>query len=266
VLRSHPSRGLRLGVDLGARRLPHAEAVLVALLAVACKDEATRHCHDVMASAQELVKNVDAKDSASVETSLASVVQAIDACTKAGRTSEVDALTRAKNELSAQSDYLKKRAGRGERKKATPEELAALVAKGDPSCPKGQAYKQEVGGKEVHCTGPQIVDMSFPEAQKYFDHRGYKLTTSDAPPTLTAEYGAEKYVFTYSTTNDEHPSRCLTLYPAPGIPYQEATGRVTGVMMKKIEKDGVLKTAHGDVAIHVDETPTKLVIRLGECG
>jgi hypothetical protein len=246
--------------------LRFSAAAAAAAAAIGCKDEATRHCHDVMASAQALVKNVDAKDLGSVENSLDAVTQAMDACSKAGRTSEVDALTGAKNELSAHVDFLKKKAGRAERKKATPEELAALVAKGDPSCPKGQAYKQEVGGKEVHCTGPQIVDMSFQDAQSYFDHRGYKLTTSDTPPTLTAEYGAEKYVFTYTAPKDEHPARCLTLYPAPGIPFQEATGRATGVQMKKIDKDGTLKTAHGDVAIHVDEGPDKLIIRLGECG
>ena len=239
--------------------------LLSACFGVACQDEATRHCQDVMTSAQALVKNVDGKDSASLANSLAAVGQAIDACSKAGRTSEVDSLTRAKNELGAQADYLKKRAGRPERKKPSPEELAALVAKGDPNCPRGQAYKPDPNGKEIRCTGSQLIDMGFSDAQKYFDSRGYKLTTNDAPPTLTAEYGAEKFVFTYASPKDEHPPRCLTLYPAPGIPYQEATGRATGVRMKKIAKDGTLKTSHGEIPIHVDEGPSTLVIRLGEC-
>jgi hypothetical protein len=247
-------------------RIGYATIVLFGYLGVACRDEATQHCHDVMTSAQELVKNVDGKDSTSVDTSLAAVTTAIDACTKAGRTSEVDALTRAKNELGAQADYLKKKAARPARPKHSPEELAALVTKGDPNCPKGQAYKPDANGKEIRCTGPQIVDMSFSDANAYFTDRGYKLTTSDAPPTLTAEYGAEKFVFTFAAPNDDHPPRCLTLYPAPGIPYQEATGRATGVLMKKIEKDGVVKTARGEIPIHVEETETKLVIRLGDCG
>jgi len=247
-------------------RLRAHAILLFGCLGIACHDEATRRCHDVMASAQELVKNVDAKDLASVQTSLSAVDQAIEACKTAKRTSEVDALTRARNELGAHADYLKKRAERPDRKKPSAEELAALVTKGDPNCPKGQAYKQEASGKEIRCTGPQIVDMSFPEAEKYFGNRGYKLTTSATPPTLTAEYGAEKYVFTYAAPGDEHAPRCLTVYPAPGLPYQEATGRATGVLMKKIEKDGTVKTAHGEIPIHVEESETKLVIRLGECG
>ncbi len=219
-----------------------------------------------MTSAQELVKNVDAKDPASLEASLAAVGQAIDACKAASRTSEVDALTRAKNELGAQVEYLKKRAARPERRKASPAELAALVASGDPSCPKGQAYKQEASGKEIRCTGHELVDMTVAEATTYFNDRGYKVTAIDAPPTLTAEYGAEKFVFTYAVPKDEHAPRCLTLYPAPGIPFQEATDRATGVLMRKIPKDGVLKTSHGELPIHVDQTETTLVIRLGDCG
>jgi hypothetical protein len=247
------------------RFLIHGAIVLFGCLGTACQSEATRHCHDLMSSAQALVQNVDGKDVASVDQSLAAVVQAIDACNQAGRTSEVDALTHGKNELAAQSDYLKKKAARPERKKQSAEELAALVVKGDPNCPKGQAYKPDAGGKEIRCTGPQLVDMSFSEAATYFGNRGYKVTTTDAPPTLIAEYGAEKFMFAFAVPKDEHGPRCLTLYPAPGIPYQEATARATGVTMKKIEKDGTLKAAHGDIPIHVDETETKLVIQLGEC-
>jgi hypothetical protein len=239
--------------------------VFLGCLAAACHDEATQHCQDVMTSAQELVKSVDGKDATSVAQSLTAVNQAIDACTQAKRTSEVDSLTRAKNELSAQADYLKKKASHPARKKQTPEEITALTAKGDPSCPKGQAYKPDPNGKEIRCTGPQIVDMGFAAAQSYFDGRGYKLTTSDTPPSLTAEYGAEKFVFEYDAPKDERPPRCLMLYPAPGIPYQEATGRATGVLMKKIDKDGVVKTAHGDMPIHVDESDTTLIISLGTC-
>jgi len=108
--------------------------------------------------------------------------------------------------------------------------------------------------------------MSFSKAQEYFQNRGYKLATTDSPPTLKAEYGAELYVFTYAAPHDEHPPKCLTIYPVPGVPYQEATGRATGVQMKKIEKGSTVTTDHGAIPLRVDESDTKLIIYLGDCG
>jgi hypothetical protein len=35
--------------------------------------------------------------------------------------------------------------------------------------------------------------------------------------------------------------------------------------MKKIDRDGTVKTAHGEIPIHVEESPATLIIRLGEC-
>ncbi|HVU04665.1 MAG TPA: hypothetical protein VHE30_23080 [Polyangiaceae bacterium] len=234
---------------------------------LACQSEATKHCHAVMSTAQEIVKNVDSHDLGSVERSLASVEEAIAACDKAGRTSEVDALTRAKNELSGHLEFMKKKALTPKHPKISPEDLASFQAHGDPNCPKGQAYKPDgnPNAKEIRCTGSQIGDLSLDGAFQYFDRRGFKLTKTDSPPGLRAEYGAELYVFSYEAATDAHP-KCLTLYPAPGIPFQEAVARVTGTPMKKIERSGTIPTDRGKVPIYVDESETKLVIYLGDCG
>jgi hypothetical protein len=241
---------------------------LAAAVSLACQSQDTKHCLSLMGTAQEIVKKVDAKDLSSVEQSLAAVELARTACEKAGRTGERDELTKAKNELSGHAEYMKRRAARPPpRKKRTPEELAEIALHGDPNCPKGQAYKEEGATKEIRCSGPQPADMGFAKAEEYFRGRGYKITVSDSPPTLKAEYGAELYVYTYAAPKDEHAPRCLTLYPVPGESWQEATGRATGAPLRHLEKDRTsVETGHGKVPLRVDESETKLVVRIGDCG
>ena len=218
-----------------------------------------------MSSAQEVVKSVDAKDKASVEKSLIAVDMALTACQEAGRNTERDELIQAKNELKAHLDSLERRANRPPPKKRTPEELAGLAANGDPECPKGQAYKDPDSKKEIKCTGALPVDMNFSKAEVYFKHRGFKVTAQDSPPTLRAEYGAELFVFTYGAPKDENPPKCLVLYPAPDVPWQEATSRATGTPPSKLKKGGVVRTEHGDMSLAVDEGENKLIVRIGDC-
>jgi hypothetical protein len=219
-----------------------------------------------MTSAQEIVKNVDAKDAASVEKSLVAVDLAQTACEQAGRNTERDELLRAKNELRAHLDSLERRANRPPPKKRTPEEIARIAAEGDPDCPKGQAYKDKDSKKEIKCIGALPVDMSWPKAEEYFRRRGFKVTTSDSPPTLKAEYGAELFSFTYAAAKDPGAPKCLVLYPAPEITWEEATSRATGTPPSKLKKDGTVKTDHGEIAVHVEQGENKLIVRLGDCG
>ena len=236
-------------------------------MALACESAETKLCHSLMGSAQEIVKGVDAKDLVSVQKSLDAVEAARAACDKAGRTGERDELQKAKNELSGHADFLKRKAARPPaRKKHTPEELASIALHGDPDCPKGQAYKEDGSGKEIRCTGPELADMGFAQADAYFRGRGYKISETDSPPTLRAEYGAELYVYTYAAPKDDHPARCLAFYPAPGVPYQEATGRITGTPLRRIDKSTpTIDTSRGKVPFRVDENDTKLIIYIGDC-
>ena len=220
-----------------------------------------------MATAQDIVKKVDAKDLSSVQQSLDAVELARAACDKAGRTGERDELLKAKNELAGHADYLKRKAARPPpRRKRTPVEFAQIALHGDPNCPKGQAYKEEGSNKEIKCVGLELADMGFAKAEEYFRGRGFKLTESDAPPTLKAEYGAELYVYTYAAPKDEHPPRCLTLYPVPGASWEEAAGRATGAPLRHLEKDKTtVETGHGKVPLRVDQSETKLVVYIGDC-
>jgi hypothetical protein len=239
---------------------------LIALGVAGCQSEATKQCHATMTTAQAIVKDVDSKDLSSVEKSLASVQAALDACNTAGRTAEVDELTRAKNQLAGHADYMRKRASTPPRPRLSPEQLAAYEKTGDPTCPKGQAYRQDKSGKEIRCVGPQPVDMTWPKAEEYFRNRGFKITSADTPPTLKAEYGAEMYVFTYATPKSAEPPRCLTVYPPPGQSWQEAASRVTGVRPDKLDKEKPVLAARGSLALRVEESEAKLVVHLGDCG
>ena len=239
-----------------------AGTLLLCLLIVGCNEE-TRRCQSLMTTAQGVVNNVDGKQQSSVEQSLSAVQAALDACDKAGRTTERDELTKAKNELKAHLDYMKKKAAEPPTPKLTPEQAAALVKSGDPACPKGQAYKR--GTQEIRCTGPQIADMNWPSADAYFTNRGYKLTPSASPPTLKAEYGSELVVFTFSAVNDAEPAKCITYYPPMGMSWQEATGRITGTAMRKLDNVKTVKTARGEVPLRIDQSETKLIVYVGTC-
>jgi hypothetical protein len=237
----------------------------VATFCTSCSEE-TRKCHALMTTAQGIVNGVDSKDISSVEHSLSAVESALAACQAAGRATEVDELTRAKNELAAHRDYLSRKANEPKRRKRTDEELAELVRHGDPDCPKGQMYKDATTRKDIRCTGAEPVDMAFRKAQDYFNGRGYKTTTTPSPPTLEAEYGAELWVYTYTTADDPGPPRCLTLYPPPDMSWQEATARATGTPPQRLDKADSVKTDHGIVPLHVESTDKKVVVRIGDCG
>jgi hypothetical protein len=232
-----------------------------AMTMAGCNEE-TRRCQSLMTTAQGIVNKVDGKSRASVEESLAAVESARAACEKAKRGTETDELVKAKNELSAHLDYMKRKAGEAPKPKISPDQLAELVKKGDPDCPKGQAYRPSPK-QEIRCTGPQIADMNWKAATTYFGNRGYKMTVT--PPTVRAEYGAELLVFTFTAADDEKPAKCLTYYPVPGETWQEATGKVTGVQMRKLENAKTVKTEHGEVPLRVDASDVKLIVYVGEC-
>jgi len=244
------------------RRWP---VILLAPLGLACESAEVKQCLKEYEHAQAIVLKVDAGASDSVGQSLKSVEAALATCKKAERHREVAELVSAKNQLTAQLSALEKKAARRKKRKAKPEELAALEKQGDPQCPKGQAYRHKDLGKEIRCTGPQIADMSWAQAKAYFSGRNYALQTSDSPATLKAEYGSERFVFEYAAANDAAPPRCLTLYPAPGVPWDEATARATGAAPDKLKRDRPIKAERGELPLRVEEAPNKLIVRIGNC-
>jgi hypothetical protein len=243
-----------------------AALVVLALWALGCQSEATKRCHALLTSAQPVVAAVDAKSIQSVQATYEAVEAARAACAEAGRHDEHDQLLKAKNELLGHLEYLKKKEHARENARLTPAQLETLVKAGDPDCPKGQAYKHRESGKEIRCTGPQIVDLGWKQAEAYFSSRGFKIQTTTTPPTLRAEYGAELIVYTFDSVGSTEPARCVTLYPAPGIPWMEATARATGVQPRFLKQEGgTVRIKRGAVPLVVDERDDGLTVQVGEC-
>jgi hypothetical protein len=231
------------------------------LLLLACDREA-QLCHERMTSAQAIVAKVDSKSAPSVQGSLAAVEQAYAACEKAKLGTEREQLLKAKNELSAQRALLEQRARRKKQTAPTAEELARLGKSGDPSCPKGQAYKPRGSANEIHCTGPQIVEMSAEDVKGYYGDRRFKI--SETPAEVRAELGSELFVFAYDKPGDATP-RCVTAYAAPGLSWQEVVSRLTGVSPERLKLDSAVKVGARALVLKVEHATDKPTIRLGNC-
>jgi len=234
--------------------------VLAAALIGGCAEN--RRCRAERDRAQEIVKAMDSKSTDSLRVAVAALTTAIDACDAAKMGAEKNQLTEAKNTIGAHLAHLEKRAKR-KSEKLTPEQLRKLEQEGDPTCPKGQGYKQP-GSKEIRCTGPQLIDMSRDAANEYFSSRKYRITESDGPARLRAEQGAEVYVFTYDAPNTG--PKCLELYPLPGLPLVEAVGRATGARLEKLKSGGTVKTVRGEATLLFEESDKKMVAKIGSCG
>jgi hypothetical protein len=237
--------------------------------AVGCKSNESKECQALFSSAQDTVQQSNPPRVESIERSLSAVGAALVACEKAGLDNEASQLKRARSELSAQRAVLEERAAGKPHGDLLPSKFAALEKQGDPACPKGQAYKHRYTGKEIRCTGPQIVDMSWEQAKNYFRNRGFSLRSAGASPeepaTLKAEYGGELFVFNYSRVNDNQPPKCLKLYPPPGTPWEEAASRATGVAPNRLKPGTPIQAARGNLELDVDRGESKLSVHIGDC-
>lgn len=237
--------------------------LLLGMLA-ACNRAAGKECRELMASAQNVVNGIDSSSLDSVEQALASVNQALTACENAGQSTEASRLKSARDEIAAHHEKLKNRKPK-EKKSLSSEEIADLVKRGDPGCPKGMAYRPQGSDKEVRCTGPVPAHMPWALAESYFKKRGYKVTPGDEPSSLKVEYGAELLVFKYAEPNSTKAPLCLTLYPEPGVGWQEATARATGTPPYRLTKNGSVWGPNGELKLSVVEDEAKLIVRIGSC-
>jgi hypothetical protein len=243
------------------RRLVIAAWALVAL--PSCVEE--RRCRSEMAKAQEVVNGLNSKSTDSLKQSVSALDTAIEACEKAKLGAERGKLLEAKNQIGAHLELLERKAAKKKGPTLSVAELEKVQAEGDPSCPKGQAYKHAGIEKDIKCTGPQLIDMPMSAVKDYFEARKYKLTLSYGPPRLRAEFGAELFVFTFDQPNATNGAKCLELYPAPNIPWREAVGRATGARLEKLKPGGTIPAKRGDLALAVEDSEKKQLVKIGDC-
>jgi hypothetical protein len=232
-------------------------------LAMGCDQQQGALCQDTFNTAQKTVNEIDSASVDSVEHSLKAVDSAIAACKTAGKSAEVEELSNARNKISAHYEWLKSRPEK--QKKKTPEELEQLAKKGDPDCPKGMAYKQRTTGVEVRCVGPVPVNMPWKNARAYYERRDFRVRPGKQSASLEMEYGAELLVFKYDKEDSRKPPLCLTVYPPPGMGWQEATARVTGARVDRIKAGAPLKVGGRSLMLEVVDEPNKMLVKLGEC-
>ena len=242
------------------RRFVFAPLVFVAV--TGCLDE--HKCHEQMTTAQGVVSKIDSHSLDSLKGALPSLDSALDACEKAKLGDEHGKLLEAKNQITAQIALLERKAARKSGPVLSAADLERVQKEGDPSCPKGQAYKHAGVDKEIRCTGPELIDMPLDAVKNYFGARNYKLTVTENPSRVRAEFGAELFVFTFDEPNVG--AKCLELYPAPNIPWREAVGRATGVRLDKIKIGGTIAAKRGELALNVEDSAQKELARLGDCG
>ncbi|MBK7582969.1 MAG: hypothetical protein IPI67_22585 [Myxococcales bacterium] len=241
-----------------------AACVCAALALVACQGPKTKECFRLVQAASVASHDVDAKRIESVEAGLKAVEAAEQACTEAGRDEEVKQLAKGRVDLAAHLERLKRKATDPARQPLSAEELAELVAKGDPHCPKGQGYKHSASGNEIRCNGPQVVEMNYAAARDYFDRRGYKLSDVE-PAQLKAELGAESLVLAYQKPKDTQPPRCIIIYPPPDQSWQEAAARATGTRPDLLKVGGSITTTGGRLPIRLDVDSGAGPVRIGDC-
>jgi hypothetical protein len=239
--------------------------ISVALCGLSGCDADASRCHDLMQRAQPIVNQVDSKSIPSLQQSLAVVTEAHAACDKAKLGTEREALLKAKHEISAQLNLLEQRANRKKLQAPSPDELARLVKNGDPSCPKGQAYKPKGSKDEVRCAGPQLADMGAEGLKAYYADRHFHVKTQENPAEVRAELGSELYVFSFDKLTDAAP-RCVTAYAAPGMSWQEVTARLTGTGPEKLKLDAPVQSGRGELALRVEHENDKPTVHLGQCG
>lgn len=240
--------------------------VVVLCSAGACKSPEAKQCIAEFEAAQAVVLEVKSNDLESVSASVTAVQNAIARCKEADRSLEVAELEKAERTLSQHLTRLRDHLARPKEVPLTAEQVAERVKSGDPTCPRGQGYLHKASGKHIRCTGALPIDMSFADAQRYYESRGYKLMPEAAPRSLTVEYGAEKQVFRYGAGADSDPPRCVVSYPAPGVSWQEATARLTGTAPNQLVPGKTVTSRQGKLMLNVDEGPNHLIVKLGECG
>ena len=239
--------------------------LLLSGLLLGCNDAALKKCHTEMELSQKELLSMDKHDLTSVEKTLGGIRRALTTCKEARRRDEVADLEEAERNVTSHVELLKKRAARGARKLPSPEELAKLRKDGDPECPRGHVYSSDASQPEIRCVGPQIAEMTFAQARKYFDMRGYKVTSDGKPPVLRAEYGAQLYEFRFATADDTAKATCLSVVSPPNVPWKETVARITGVRPEHVEDGKPLPLASGALPFRLEGEGEVRTVRVGGC-
>lgn len=226
-----------------------------------CESADAKACRDNYTKAHALINGMDAGAIESVDPALEAVENAIPPCKKANLNKELAELDKAHRTLQSNANRLR---SQGSRKELSPEELDKLLEEGDPDCPKGQSYNYRKTGKQVRCTGPQLVAFSRGQAEEYFKNRGFRLKVDGT--RLVAEFGPESYHYEFTGPENTAKTRCLEVFASPGMSWEESVARVTGAHPAQLKKGAPVRAQDGSKwpLTHTDNEK-QAVYTLGKC-
>lgn len=232
---------------------------LVGLLG--CESEDAQACRDNYQKAHALISGMDNNVLESVQPALEAVESTIPLCKKANLHKELAELEKAHRTLEGNAKRLR---SYGPRKELSPEELEKLIKDGDPNCPKGQSYNYRKTGKQVRCTGPQVVAFSRGQAEEYFKNRGFRLKVEGA--RLVAEFGPESYHYEFTGSENTAKTKCLEVFATPGMSWEESVSRVTGAHPAQLKKGATVRAEDGSKwPLTHKESETQPIYTLGKC-
>src|SRR5690606_2295074 len=222
-------------------------------------------CRDEMSSSQQVLIDMNDQKLDDVEKSLSAVQRAIKACDGVASDSDTAKLRDAEAQLDKQRAGLRARAVPKERPKLSEEELAKLEKTGDRDCPQGQRYEHPQNKKMIRCTGSQVIDMAWAEAEQQFaQRRGFAQLSEGAK--LKFELGAEVVEFEFETPKAKSRAKCVSITGQPGIAWQELVARATGVEPRVMKLGKPIPSKNGPLPLIVEGTAEQFVVKLGACG
>lgn len=251
-------------VSEAASRVVKVIILLSAVMLFACNPFDFKACRDEMTSSQQVLIDMNDQKIEDVEKSRSAVQKAIQACDGVAGDSDVAKLRDADTKLNKQLVGLRARAVPKERPQLSPEELVKLEKSGDHGCPKGQSYAHPQNKKMIRCTGSQVIDMDWAEAEEQFrERRGFAQMTNGNQ--LKFESGAEVFEFEFDSAKAKSRARCVAITGQPGIAWQELVARATGIQPRVMKFGQPLPSKNGPLPIIVEGTDEQFVVKLGTC-
>jgi hypothetical protein len=241
-------------------------ALLLLGLALAlggCESAPVKACRAQMQSSQEALLVMDNRDEKSVRAALGAVEGALSACEKAGLGTEAKDVRSAKRTLEGHLEQLAARAAKPQKPTRSPEQLAKLLADGDPTCPRGQGYAVEPSKKVVRCTGKVLVEQDRGAARGELERMGLTLRPA-GELELLGEFGAERIRLSYAAKDAPAPL-CVEVTAAPGASWQEVVARLTSTPPAKLALDRPVVVGGRSLALRVEGQERQRTVFLGDC-
>jgi len=238
--------------------------LLVALgtFAFGCKSEVQKKCEQLIKSSEVSLLSMNPTDQSSVVATAEQLKKTVAAC----QTANSAALPEVKEGLK-NVEYHLNRLKKGEIKPPPPppgaQELADLQSKGDPGCPKGQAYQHPVTKKTINCTGFTMVQRNYAEVLAYFEK--HHIQTARKASMIRGLQAGVTYTFHFDQVDSQKAALCLTIEAPKDKKPNELLAFATSLPPSTIEAGKPIELEGREVAVQVTVTGETQEVVIGKC-